>query len=123
MKRTGFSRDGSSIEAIMAPAASNTDANYDVVVIGSGVGGYTAAIRAGQLGLKTACIEGNSVLGGTCLNVGCIPSASGYGRRRMDDSILGARDEPGTSEIRGWNPDSGYRAVQRRGGPLESSSP
>jgi dihydrolipoamide dehydrogenase len=43
-------------------------------VIGSGVGGYTAAIRAGQLGLKTACIEGNSVLGGTCLNVGCIPS-------------------------------------------------
>jgi dihydrolipoamide dehydrogenase len=58
----------------MAPAPSNTEANYDVIVIGSGVGGYTAAIRAGQLGLKTACIEGNSVLGGTCLNVGCIPS-------------------------------------------------
>ena len=50
------------------------EANYDVVVIGSGVGGYTAAIRAGQLGLKTACIEGARVLGGTCLNVGCIPS-------------------------------------------------
>jgi dihydrolipoamide dehydrogenase len=50
------------------------DAAYDVVVIGSGVGGYTAAIRAGQLGLKTACIEGAPVLGGTCLNVGCIPS-------------------------------------------------
>jgi dihydrolipoamide dehydrogenase len=58
----------------MALSPSNTDAHYDVVVIGSGVGGYTAAIRAGQLGLKTACIEGNSVLGGTCLNVGCIPS-------------------------------------------------
>jgi dihydrolipoamide dehydrogenase len=58
----------------MALSPSNTDADYDVVVIGSGVGGYTAAIRAGQLGLKTACIEGNSVLGGTCLNVGCIPS-------------------------------------------------
>jgi dihydrolipoamide dehydrogenase len=58
----------------MAPTPSNTDAHYDVVVIGSGVGGYTAAIRAGQLGMKTACIEGNSVLGGTCLNVGCIPS-------------------------------------------------
>jgi pyruvate/2-oxoglutarate dehydrogenase complex dihydrolipoamide dehydrogenase (E3) component len=44
----------------MAPVPSNTDAHYDVVVIGSGVGGYTAAIRAGQLGLKSACIEGNS---------------------------------------------------------------
>jgi dihydrolipoamide dehydrogenase len=50
------------------------DAAYDVVVIGSGVGGYTAAIRAGQMGLKTACIEGAPVLGSTCLNVGCIPS-------------------------------------------------
>jgi dihydrolipoamide dehydrogenase len=50
------------------------ETNYDVVVIGSGVGGYTAAIRAGQLGFKTACIEGAGVLGGTCLNVGCIPS-------------------------------------------------
>src|SRR5271163_3171338 len=49
-------------------------ATYDVVVIGSGVGGYTAANRAGQLGLKTACVEGTPVLGGTCLNVGCIPS-------------------------------------------------
>jgi len=45
-----------------------------VVVIGSGVGGYTAAIRAGQLGLKTGCVEAAPVLGGTCLNVGCIPS-------------------------------------------------
>jgi pyruvate/2-oxoglutarate dehydrogenase complex dihydrolipoamide dehydrogenase (E3) component len=53
-------------------AVSLTD--YDVVVIGSGVGGYTAAIRAGQLGLRTACVEGAAVLGGTCLNVGCIPS-------------------------------------------------
>jgi dihydrolipoamide dehydrogenase len=51
-----------------------TATTYDVVVIGSGVGGYTAAIRAGQLGLKTACVEGAAVLGGTCLNVGCIPS-------------------------------------------------
>lgn len=47
---------------------------YDVVVIGSGPGGYIAAIRAAQLGLKTACIEKNKTLGGTCLNVGCIPS-------------------------------------------------
>ncbi len=47
---------------------------YDVIVIGSGPGGYVAAIRAAQLGLKTACIEKNKTLGGTCLNVGCIPS-------------------------------------------------
>ena len=53
---------------------SEAAASYDVVVIGSGVGGYTAAIRAGQLGLKTACVEGARALGGTCLNVGCIPS-------------------------------------------------
>ena len=47
---------------------------FDVVVIGSGPGGYVAAIRAAQLGLKTACVEKHSALGGTCLNVGCIPS-------------------------------------------------
>ena len=47
---------------------------FDVVVIGSGPGGYVAAIRAAQLGLKTACVEKNPKLGGTCLNVGCIPS-------------------------------------------------
>jgi len=49
-------------------------ANYDVIVIGSGPGGYVAAIRCAQLGLKTACVEGRDTLGGTCLNVGCIPS-------------------------------------------------
>ena len=47
---------------------------YDVVIIGGGPGGYNCAIRAGQLGLKTAIIEKRGVLGGTCLNVGCIPS-------------------------------------------------
>lgn len=47
---------------------------YDVIVIGAGPGGYVAAIRAAQLGLKVACIEKRSSLGGTCLNVGCIPS-------------------------------------------------
>lgn len=49
-------------------------ASYDVIVIGSGPGGYVSAIRAAQLGLKTACVEGRETLGGTCLNVGCIPS-------------------------------------------------
>ena len=47
---------------------------YDLVVIGGGPGGYVAAIRAAQLGMKTACVEGRGALGGTCLNVGCIPS-------------------------------------------------
>ena len=49
-------------------------ASYDVIVIGGGPGGYVAAIRCAQLGLKTACVEGRETLGGTCLNVGCIPS-------------------------------------------------
>jgi len=48
--------------------------NYDVVILGGGPGGYNAAIRAGQLGLKAACVEGRVTLGGTCLNVGCMPS-------------------------------------------------
>ena len=48
--------------------------DYDVLIIGAGPGGYVAAIRAAQLGLKTACAEGRETLGGTCLNVGCIPS-------------------------------------------------
>lgn len=47
---------------------------YDVVVIGGGPGGYNAAIKAGQLGMKVACVEGRETLGGTCLNVGCMPS-------------------------------------------------
>ncbi|HEY4586339.1 MAG TPA: dihydrolipoyl dehydrogenase [Brevundimonas sp.] len=55
----------------MADAASQT---YDVVIIGGGPGGYNAAIRAGQLGLKTALVEKRATLGGTCLNVGCMPS-------------------------------------------------
>ncbi|NNF94243.1 MAG: dihydrolipoyl dehydrogenase [Altererythrobacter sp.] len=48
--------------------------DYDVLIIGAGPGGYVAAIRAAQLGLKVACAEGRATLGGTCLNVGCIPS-------------------------------------------------
>jgi dihydrolipoamide dehydrogenase len=50
------------------------ETNFDVIVIGAGPGGYVAAIRAAQLGLKTACVESRETLGGTCLNVGCIPS-------------------------------------------------
>ena len=47
---------------------------YDLAVIGAGPGGYVAAIRAAQLGMKVACIDERPTLGGTCLNVGCIPS-------------------------------------------------
>ena len=50
--------------------------NFDLMVIGGGPGGYVCAIRAAQLGLKTACVESRGTLGGTCLNVGCIPSKS-----------------------------------------------
>jgi len=52
------------------------DNHFDVIVIGSGPGGYVCAIRSAQLGLKTACVEVRKTLGGTCLNVGCIPSKS-----------------------------------------------
>ena len=52
------------------------DNNFDVIVVGSGPGGYVCAIRSAQLGLKTACVESRKTLGGTCLNVGCIPSKS-----------------------------------------------
>lgn len=51
-----------------------SDIQFDVVFIGAGPGGYVGAIRAAQLGLKTAIIEKDKTLGGTCLNVGCIPS-------------------------------------------------
>lgn len=55
-------------------ASESDQKEYDVVVIGGGPGGYVAAIKAAQLGLKTACVEKRGALGGTCLNVGCIPS-------------------------------------------------
>ena len=47
---------------------------FDVIVIGSGPGGYVCAIRAAQLGMKVACVESAATLGGTCLNIGCVPS-------------------------------------------------
>ncbi|MGH9477341.1 MAG: dihydrolipoyl dehydrogenase [Terriglobales bacterium] len=57
-----------------APSTPPTSTSYDLVVIGSGPGGYWAAIRAGEYGLKTLCIERDPKLGGTCLHVGCIPT-------------------------------------------------
>eukprot|EP00920_Eleutheroschizon_duboscqi_P013579 GHVT01031899.1.p1 GENE.GHVT01031899.1~~GHVT01031899.1.p1 ORF type:complete len:149 (-),score=29.88 GHVT01031899.1:358-780(-) len=57
-----------------AAAAAAPEDTYDVAVIGGGPGGYVAAIKAAQLGMKTVCVEKRGALGGTCLNEGCIPS-------------------------------------------------
>ncbi|UUY07672.1 dihydrolipoyl dehydrogenase [Pseudomonas sp. J452] len=62
---------------------------YDVVVIGGGPGGYNAAIRAGQLGLKVACVEGRETLGGTCLNVGCMPSKALLHASELYEAAMG----------------------------------
>lgn len=64
-----------------------SDADFDVIVIGAGPGGYVAAIRAAQLGLKTACVESRETLGGTCLNVGCIPSKALLHASELYDEI------------------------------------
>ncbi|MDG6078448.1 dihydrolipoyl dehydrogenase [Erythrobacter litoralis] len=75
---------------------SNTQYDYDVLVIGAGPGGYVAAIRAAQLGLKTACAESRETLGGTCLNVGCIPSkAMLHASEYFDAAANGAMAEMG----------------------------
>ncbi|MDP3813972.1 dihydrolipoyl dehydrogenase [Pseudomonas sp.] len=63
--------------------------SYDVVIVGGGPGGYNAAIRAGQLGLKVACIEGRDTLGGTCLNVGCMPSKALLHASELYEAALG----------------------------------
>ncbi len=65
---------------------------YDVVIIGSGPGGYTAAIRAGQFGLKTAMIEKDSALGGTCLQVGCIPTKAMLFSAELWDHLKEAKE-------------------------------
>ncbi|CAF0714240.1 unnamed protein product [Brachionus calyciflorus] len=64
------------VSVIQSRNYASSNEEFDLTVIGSGPGGYVAAIKAAQLGLKTACVEKNDTLGGTCLNVGCIPSKS-----------------------------------------------
>jgi len=68
-----------------------SDYDFDVLVIGSGPGGYVAAIRAGQLGLRTACVESRETLGGTCLNVGCIPSKAMLHASDLYDEAVSGR--------------------------------
>lgn len=68
------------------------EVTYDLVVIGGGVGGYVAAIRAAQLGMKVACVEKRGTLGGTCLNVGCIPSkALLHSSELFEEAVHGAK--------------------------------
>src|SRR5215471_274516 len=75
--------------------------SFDVVVIGGGPGGYNCAIRAGQLGLKAACVDKRGSFGGTCLNIGCIPSKALlhatdlYTLGRMDFAEMGIKAELG----------------------------
>ena len=75
------------------------DNNFDVIVIGSGPGGYVCAIRSAQLGFKTACVETRKTLGGTCLNVGCIPSknllnsSEMYHKAKKEFSTLGIESQ------------------------------
>ncbi|WP_130731851.1 dihydrolipoyl dehydrogenase [Komagataeibacter xylinus] len=78
--------------AVEAP--SETD--YDVIVIGAGPGGYVCAIRAAQLGFKVACVEKRATLGGTCLNVGCIPSKA---LLQQSENFHAAKDEYGEMGI------------------------
>lgn len=84
---------------------------FDVVIIGSGPGGYVAAIRAGQLGLKTAIVEKDKELGGTCLNIGCIPSKA---LLTSSDHFLFARKEAAKHGIMIENVSVDFFKMQQR---------
>ncbi len=98
------------------------DIIYDVAIIGSGPAGYTAAIRAGQLGLKTALIEKDPYLGGTCLHVGCIPTKSLLFNAEVFDHVkdgdeLGLENTAGVTAELGHDPEAqaGHRRQARQG--------
>ena len=92
-------------------ADTNADTIYDVAIIGSGPAGYTAAIRGGQYGLKVALIESASVLGGTCLHVGCIPTKALLFNAEIWDHLKNAA-EYGIAGI--GTPQLDWAAVQKR---------
>lgn len=71
--------------------------NFDIIVIGGGTAGYPAAIRAAQLGMSVACIERRPTLGGTCLNVGCIPSRALLHSTELFAEVSEGLEEHGTS--------------------------
>ena len=72
-------------------------ADFDLIVIGAGPGGYVAAIRGAQLGMKVACVEKEKTLGGTCLNIGCIPSKALLNSSEKFIEISNHADEHGLS--------------------------
>src|SRR5437763_13988180 len=84
---------------------------YDVIVIGSGPGGYSAAVRAGQLGLKTAISEKDPKLGGTCLHVGCIPTKALLFNAEVYEHMKAAK-EFGIDGI--TNPKLNWAQIQKR---------
>src|SRR5690348_18314842 len=77
---------------VMAANDAKTANTYDVAVIGSGPGGYWAAIRAGEYGLSTLCIEKDPKLGGTCLHVGCIPTKALLHNAEVMDIFRNAKE-------------------------------
>ncbi|MGB5557544.1 MAG: dihydrolipoyl dehydrogenase [Paracoccaceae bacterium] len=83
-------------------------ASYDVIIIGSGPGGYVCAIRCAQLGLKTAVVEGRETLGGTCLNVGCIPSKALLHATHM---LHEAEHNFATMGLKGKSPSVDWKAM------------
>jgi len=83
--------------------------DYDVIIIGSGPGGYVCAIRCAQLGLRTACVEGRDALGGTCLNVGCIPSKALLHASHM---LHEARENFSKMGLMGDGPSVNWNAMQ-----------
>lgn len=78
--------------SVNANATGQSASEFDVVIIGSGPGGYVAAIRAGQLGLKTAVVEKDKKLGGTCLHRGCIPTKSLLHSAHLYEQVRNAGD-------------------------------
>ena len=84
-------------------------ANYDVIIIGAGPGGYVSAIRCAQLGLKTAIVEGRETLGGTCLNTGCIPSKALLHASHM---LHEAEHNFGAMGLKGKSPSVDWKQMQ-----------
>src|SRR5436190_11636749 len=89
---------------------------YDVIVIGSGPGGYSAAVRAGQYGLKTALVEKDPKLGGTCLLVGCIPTKALLHSADVWDYFVHSDDEG----VECQNPKLNFPKVMTRKGSIVS---
>ena len=90
--------------------------SYDVLIIGSGPGGYSAAVRAGQYGLKTALVEKDAKLGGTCLHVGCVPTKALLHSADVWDSFLHGEEEG----VECQNPRLNYPKVVARKGQIVS---